>query len=198
MPATPDITTVLSLMKPKKKTVRICLDGELLDKLDRLHAQMQEAKVEDSGLNRMPLAPQLARAYEELRKQAVAAEVEFVFVAIGRRAWSDLMLAHPPTDEQKQQAKDGGFDLQFDPEAFPMAAIAASCVEPAGMTVEAVERLYERLNDGQWLRLWTEGCLGANVTGTDVPFSAAAYAALDGSGTSSAPPANTESPEASS
>lgn len=196
--AAPDITTVLAAIKPKRKVVRLCLDGDLLAQLEAVERELLHAKVKDSGENRTPQAPRIAREYEDLREQVVAAEVEFVFVAIGRRAWSDLMLAHPPTKQEQEEAKQQGMVAQFNAETFPIAAVAASCKQPAGMTVEAVEQLYAQLNDGQWLRLWTEGCLGANITGTDVPFSAAAYAELHVSETSTGRRETTESPAASS
>jgi hypothetical protein len=151
-----DIATVLASFKPTRKTVRLCVNGDVLDELQRLDAEMREAGVRDSAVT---------QRHEALRAQARESEVEFVFVAVGRRRWSDLMLAHPPTPEQLAAAKAEGFKVQFNPETFPIAAVAASCVEPAGMTVEAVEALYEKVNDSQWHALWAGGCLGANVTG---------------------------------
>lgn len=194
----PTIDDVLTDITPKTKRVRVCLRGDLLQQLDDLDVELQQAVLEDRTQNRAPLAPQIADRIAAVRREAEAAEVEFVFQAVGRRAWSDLMVANPPTPEQQAEVAERGGRYEWNPETFPMAAVAASCVEPTGMTVEKVEQLYARLNDGQWLRLWKEGCLGANVTGTDIPFSAAAYAVRRVSETSTEQPATTDSHAASS
>lgn len=82
----------------------------------------------------------------------------FTFQAIGRRAWRELLAQHPPTAAQLEL--DAG--LEYDPDTFPAAAIAAACVEPEGVTADAMAELEERLSIGQFGRLWT-ACLAANV-----------------------------------
>jgi hypothetical protein len=103
-----------------------------------------------------------------LEAEIDAAKVEFRFQSIGHRAWADLMAAHPPTKEQLKAFNR----IDHNPETFPLAAIAASCVEPA-MTVDDVGRLERALNDTQFNLLLVR-CVEANTGGIDTPKSAAA------------------------
>lgn len=71
--------------------------------------------------------------------------VEVVMRSIGRGRWEKLKEAHPPTEEQKAKAREqGGPDavLEFNPETFPVAAIAAACVQSV-MTPEQAQQIWD-------------------------------------------------------
>jgi hypothetical protein len=124
------------------------------------------------------------------------AKVEFRFKAIGRRAWLDLLAKHPPTREQLRARST----LDFNPDTFPTAAIAASCVEPE-MTVDQVERLERALNSAQFEVLWG-ACISCNMEGVADPKSALAVLIAGSTppvnGQSGTIAANTASPAVSS
>jgi hypothetical protein len=126
-----------------------------------------------------------------------AAVVEFKFKGIGFRAWSDLRLKHLPTRKQMEQAKQIGEQLDHDPDTFPPAAIAASCVEPE-MTVEQVTELISSglIDVKAWNELWS-ACLAVNVAAAD-PKSLAAGLIARMNGGSSKRPTTIESPAVSS
>lgn len=191
------IDDVLDAHRPVTRSVRVVVDGQLLGDLDRLEEQLAEARRQDDRLNRPPQAPAIAEQIRQLRDRANTEAVEFTFEAIGRKAWSDLQAQHPPTDEQIAEGRDDGIRPDFNPETFPAAAIAASCVEPSGMTVEKAQRLLDGWTVSQTRKLWS-ACLSANIGGADIPFSEGAYDVLRRSGGSSTTAPLEVSPDPSS
>lgn len=177
--------------RPVTTSTRICLDGQILAEIDEANRDLVQARLDDEALNRLPVAPEVARRVVELTKLAHESEIEFVFTSIGSKAWRDLVAKHPPTDVMRRQGAD------FNTETFPIAAMAAACVEPAGATVEKFTRLAETISQGQWNQLWA-ACHAANAGPADVPLSAAAYAIARRTETSSGQPEPTDSLAASS
>lgn len=174
------------------KSVRLCLDGELMDQIEQLDDSLTQALEADAAENRHPEAPAIAARIVELTEQARAKEVLFSFRHMGRRPWRDLIAEHPPTDSDKANGGD------FNTSTFPVAAMVASCIAPTGVTQELIQELAdETLTDAQWNRLWAT-CHAANTGGADIPLSVAAYAIARGTETSSAPRGSTEPAAASS
>jgi hypothetical protein len=176
--------------------VRVLLDTDVLAEIDDLERQLQQAVDDDEREDRMdrsPKAKKLAQRIVELQAQAREAERVFVFRSIGYRAWRDLQLEHPPTDEQLAKSPE----LDVNPDTFTSVAIAASCVQPTGVTVDKVRQLEDILTGGQYLQLWT-ACAQANARGSQIPNSLAASAVLRRSGRSSRQRRTTGSREASS
>jgi len=176
-----------------QRSTRLCLAGDVLGEIDALNAELWQAKLDDDRLNRAPLAPGIAAEIVELTELAHASEVEFVFKAIGRKAWRDLVAAHPPLPNHTKAGAD------FNTETMPIEAMAASCIEPKGATVEGFRELAEsdKVTDAQWNKLWF-ACHAANAGSADVPFSVAAYAIARPTETNSGQPEPTESLAASS
>jgi hypothetical protein len=109
-----------------------------------------------------PLRHQTAERLAAIEAEIEAATVEFRFVALGHRAWADLLRKHPPTRQQLSQRRD----MDHNPETFPYEAIAASCTEPV-MTADDVRRLEASpaFDVAAWNALW-DACLRANVADT--------------------------------
>jgi hypothetical protein len=185
-----DFAGVLASTKPIERSVRICLAGDLLAEIDSLTEELAQARRSDSRLNELDRAPAIAKRLVELEDAAHEAEVEFRFRAIGRKAWRDLVAANPPSAEEKKAGADHN-------ERFLVEAIAASCVEPAGVTLEQAEQLLDVLTESQAGKLWL-ACLAANRGTSDVPFSAAASELARPTETSSGSQPDSEYPEASS
>lgn len=175
--------------KPVTVEARVCLDGELAIEIDHLEADLLVAQADDERLNREAEAPAIADRIVELTDELHAAEEVFVFQALSRRAWAELLDKHPPTPDDVEDGRDFGV-------GFPAAAIAACCVDP-GLTVEEAEWLADHLSLGQFLRLQS-AAIAANVTAGGLgkaPSSTARRLASVPSSTSVAPEA---SPSASS
>lgn len=162
------------------QSVRVPLRGDLLDAVSLLEADLRVAQREDArqdgGLNREPRAPGIARRIEELEAEARTSEVWFRFEGLGRGKLAKLEAQHVPTREQRETISE---DLMWNPETFPPALMAASCVEPAELrgNVEEFAEIYDNWSQGQLDRMW-RACQAANMMGGDVPKSELASAIL--------------------
>lgn len=154
-------------------SVAIVVDG-------LLSTEYAEAQAELARLERQHRSDSLkvheevlaaAERVTELHKSCRDAEVTFTFEAIGAQPWRRLVGQHPPSDEQRRTG------LDYDPDSFPVHAIAASLVEPAG-DVAQVQVLADKLSSGQWDRLW-RACLMLNRQDGQVGESSAASAILE-------------------
>lgn len=159
------LDAVLAGITPKVVRAKVCLRGDLIDELEQLEAEYRRLSQSDD-LSGGP-AEDVADRIAVVQSEAEQSSVEFVFHAIGQRPWADLIAEHPPSPDGKKNGE------QFDPKTFPFAAVAASCVQPTGVTFAGVEKLYEKVNFGQWQALWG-ACLEANIGTVSVPRSAAA------------------------
>jgi hypothetical protein len=180
---------------PVEASVRVCLRGDLVAEVERLEQQLREDRRADDRENRTPLAPQTAQRILDLQDQARASEVEFTFRALGRRAYSDLLAAHAPTDEQQQEAAGHGISLDWNPETFPPALAAASCSAPADMAGQDAwwRAKYDAWSVGQWTKAWrTIIAVNAGVVevGPKSVTASAALAAYEQSSTTAAPAAS--------
>jgi hypothetical protein len=171
-------------------SARVLLRHDLRQRHEEMEERLAVALAEDERENREPVAPDLARELVALEEEIEAAKVTIRFSPIGRRAWADLMKAHPPT---KEQAKER---LDHNPDSFPVAAIAASAIEPE-ISLDAAQRLERVLNDSQFNTVWA-ACLKANIGGVDVPKSRAAGLILRVNGASATTAALMESLDQSS
>lgn len=149
-------------------TARVLLRQDLVTRHAELEAALAEVIAADQLSNDVKKAPAIAAELEALEGEMEVKRREFRFANIGKRAWADLLAAHPPTKEQLAADKR----LDHDPATFPLAAMAASCRKPE-MDVDAVRRLEQELTDSQFNALW-RACLDANLGGADVPKSLAA------------------------
>ncbi|MCW2498276.1 hypothetical protein [Jatrophihabitans sp.] len=185
--------SVLAGAKPVIKRTRICLNGDLVDQIEQLEREFEQARLDDANENRVALAPAIAARIVELTAQARDHEVEFAFKPVGRKKWRDLVAAHPPTDDQKALGAD------MNTEEFPAVAMAESCIAPTGATLAKFIELRDGdlIGDLQWNRLWMT-CREANLGGSEVPLPVAAFALARGTEQSSAQPETTESLAASS
>jgi hypothetical protein len=170
---------VLANAKAKTARVKLCLDGDLLDRLAEATAAFDAS----------PTDRALAQAVVDLEDQVAATEVEFVFKGMGRGRWLKMHAEHPPTDEQKAHGAD------VDTDTFPFEAMAGSLVEPA-LTAEELRELNDgALDEVSFGALWG-ACLQANIGGRKRPPSEAARQLLSEPGRS-ARRSSSESAEAS-
>lgn len=172
-------------------TAKVLLRQDLVARHEQLDAELSAVMASDAMENITPRAPAIAAELRDLEDEIEAAKREFKFRSIGHRAWADLLAAHPPTREQRK----ADARLDHDPTSFPLAAIAASCVDPV-LTFESVARLEVALISTQFDLLWAR-CIEANVGLAD-PKSLAAGAILRVSEQYAITPAPAASPAPSS
>ena len=167
---------------------RICPRADLLEE-----HKAAERRLVESGQSSGSLAGEardLAQQVRDLEEQIEQTTRSIKFRALSRRRWRTLLAEHHPLKVHKA---DG---LDFNPETFPVAAIAACAVDPP-LTQEQAERLADALPLGEFEKLW-QSVLAVNLGVSDTPKSVLATAILrtnNGSSTTAAPGA---SPAASS
>jgi len=159
------IDELLAEATARTVSVRVLLRQELLEQHTALETELQAALNADASENRDAVGPTLARRLVEFEAEIEAAKREFTFKAVGRKKWADLLAEHPATKEQKR-VRDR---LDHNPETFPVAAIAASCVSPK-LTLDSARKLEDAINSSVFDELW-QACLDANVGGSGSPKS---------------------------
>ena len=163
----PDIKDILARAKPREHSVRVCVAGDLAAEYDRLQAELaQVATWQPQSMAEENPASDIAERMSALQEEMKGAEVEFVFRALGRKAWSDLVAQHPGKTSEDP----------WDDETLGPALVAACAIDPV-MTDGDVEELFETLNVGQRQQL-IEGAWQVNGEATAVPFSLHASAIL--------------------
>jgi hypothetical protein len=152
--------------KPRTVTVGIYADNQLGIDWDRATDALGEAAQElsssrDKRIGRaLQLDPDLTygpawekvdaedeATLEPLREALTAAEaaldaatIWFTFRGIGARPMKELAKQHPPTEEDlaEHERLGGTTRLEYSPDGFHQALLAASCVSPAGYDWEQV------------------------------------------------------------
>ncbi len=149
------------------KLVTIQLDGEVASNLVILNSKHAAAVVYDTNHNEADTAPAAQEEIDDLIEASRDTEVVFVFKAIGAPNYDALLLLpeNQPSEELKKQGAD------FDPDHFPAAIVAASCIDPE-MTLEEALTIY---NDPAWngaeLQKLFFGALEVNTELADIPLS---------------------------
>lgn len=159
-----------------ERSVTLCVAGHLNSRYDELERALQEAS-RDRGLERSlgDVDPRrtIAEEMESIREQMAAHEHTFILRALPGKAWSDLLLEHPPRKDTREL---------FNAQTLPLACVAASLVRLNGeditTTVAELTPLWdEALNQGQRDELFG-AAWEANTGAVSVPFSASASVIL--------------------
>lgn len=154
---------ILEQTTPPEESARICLRGDLVAAKEAAEADMvaARAKYPDPTVGEGAEIYEAAQRVRDLEAQCDDAAITFRFRAIGRQRKADLVAAHPPTDEQQQEARDNDIRYLWNPKTFPPALVAASCYEPDGLTLTTAKKIFDEWGDGPWMQLW-RACLAAN------------------------------------
>lgn len=147
-------------------SVPICLRGDLVARHEQLERDLAAAQNSDTAgsLAAGGQARKIAEEIEALERDMQEHTHDFVFRGLPAKQYRDLVEAHPPR-------KDNDLDAAFgaDMSTFPVALIAACCVDPV-MTVEQATQLADVLTEGQLMTMFT-CAVGLNRSQVDVPKS---------------------------
>lgn len=177
----------------RKRSVRVLLRQDLVERHAELDARLMSTPNEDGIGGAGAAVRETADEITALEAEIDSAQVTFTFRAVGHMKWANLMAEHPPTKDQLKANPR----LDHNPETFPIAAMAATCVDPEGASVESFRRLEaSSLPISVFDTLWS-ACLDANLGG-GAPKSVAAGAIRRLSGRSASTPAPAASPDPSS
>jgi hypothetical protein len=189
------LTDAVDRHRPRTVPVWLCPDAQLADELHVARADLVNAARRSSSLDTTAVQQAKARV-DELQAKVDTIAVEFVLQQIPRPDWRALSDRHQPSKAVRERYREQGIAIDFDPDSFPPAAIAACLVSPREDTDEAtaaaVRSIFETWGEGECERLW-QACLAANVDVSAVPKSAAVSATTSGSAPKSAPPTSSES-----
>lgn len=157
----PDISELLAGASPREVTVKVCLAGDAAAEATALEEQLGElGEFKPTSLGQANPAFELQERIEAARQRAREGAVEFRFRALGHRAYSNLLAAHPAPEDSKEP---------YDAGTFLPAVLAACCVEPS-LTPAQVDRLLDVVNDGTARTLYA-AALAVNEEPSPVPFS---------------------------
>lgn len=156
----PDISELLDQASPREVTVRVCLAGDAGAELEALEQELgQLGEWHPTSLGQANPAYELQQRVDEARQRVRETSVEFRFRALGHRAYSNLLAAHPAPDGSKEP---------YDAGTFLPAVLAACCVEPS-LTPAQVDRLLDVVNDGT-ARILFSTALAVNEEPSPIPF----------------------------
>lgn len=158
-------------------SVTVPLNAAAADEAVQLERELRKLREEDGDIaDRSEEIAELAARIRELEAAASESEMTFTFEGLGRGRYAKMIAQYPPTDQQKADLDP---DLVYDPERFPPALMAASCVEPAELAgdIEEWADIHENRSPGIVTRLW-RGCQQAHLGVADVPKSLLVSAVL--------------------
>ncbi len=162
--------TMANIMAKKSrvtKKVLIQIDGEVAAEIAELRQQITLAEQFDSKKNEPETALKLKKELEALIESSRDTEITFVFRALGRVAYDELIEdpRYAPTDEQKKEG------ASHNPDTFPPALVSAAAVDPEISIEEAIEIFGDSSWNGKELQKLFFGALEVNTETGDIPLS---------------------------
>lgn len=162
-----DIESIIDEAEPATAAVTICVKGNLKAEYERLDAQLGDVSQAATSLAGGP-GTEIAARMAKLQEQMQAYQRTFVFRAVTpRRKWRDMLAKRPI---KTPDMDDEAFLDVYHP--WVCAVVAASALDPA-MKPDQVERLADKLSDGDWQKL-AQGAWRVNDDSSEIPFSVAA------------------------
>ncbi len=162
--------TMATIIKKKRgvtKKIPIQIDGELASQIFELRQQITLAEQFDRKHNEDDTAPKLQEKLDELIEGSKDTEIVFVFKGIGRIPYDDLveLPEHQPSDEERKAG------AHYNPQTFPAALVAASCIDPEISPEQATEIFEDPEWNGAELQKLFFGALEVNTETADIPLS---------------------------
>lgn len=167
-----DLADITAEITPAEKIVHICVAGALYAEHQRLEDELADAQEEDDGpgrkINSASKAKGIAQRIRALEDEMEAKTHAFTMRQIDRKKWRELLADHPARNPLREN---------YNIDTLPPAAVAASCVDPAGFDDPAkFEPFWDKIGAGQDLLF--NAAWEVNQVGISVPFSASASAVL--------------------
>lgn len=161
-----------SSKKPLEIKVPVYLDGEPIERLEKLREDLERAKTRHMALKGSPGEEEAAADLERLEAKRADAEQAvhdstawFVIRKVtprGRKRYEEMVAAHPPTEEQVKEAAAAGQERPpYNAETFAPALLSMTCVEPV-LTVEEATELFDDWTVTECTELFS-ACLAVNT-----------------------------------
>lgn len=168
---------MIAASKPRTQTAKVCVDGELHERVNDLTRQLFEER--QAGSDDMG-GSTVAREIEELLDEAEGRTYFFRFAAVGRDEWKRLKDTNAPSVTAIKTAREKGRTPPPYTENFWPEAIAASLTQVRKATdpedawqdvswdAAKVREITASWNDAQWKEI-TAGCEAANEGESTLP-----------------------------
>lgn len=143
MPA-PDLADFLDRYPPPVEEVAVCARPDLVSEFEVAESAMFTAQ-RSGGLG-STVPQELIDRVADLEAEIEQSVMVFKVQGVSKLEWSDLLAAHPPSDEARKEG------MSYDQDGFELAALAKCAVEPT-ITVETAARLRATVPEGEWSRL---------------------------------------------
>jgi hypothetical protein len=159
----------LQAKKPLTATYELVLDPEVWGRVEAARDAVERARLfDDAGL----AAAQTALEQAEADAETAGAVERLHLQAVARPVYESLLLANPPTEEQKAEGQTYNVDT------FSPALVAAALVDPETgehpLTAEDVAALWTSWNQGEVYALWSAALqVSTSVRNPAVPFGSA-------------------------
>lgn len=167
-----DIKEILAAKRKRTRTVYVLLDDALAAERDRLIVEASIAERQDEWMSRRPEAPAMKERLRELDDLIAKAQVPFVFQAVPRTRWLELVDDYTDPDDDELMV-----------EGFGPVMIAESSLDPA-MTVDDVLAMWD-----DWSAAETEALYIAawkvNRETRNIPFTGAGTGTTSTTGSNS-------------
>ncbi len=177
-----DFKELTARKRRRTRTVWVLLDDELVAEKDRLTIEVGVAERQDTWQNRTPEAPAMRARLLELDVLIAEQRVAFVFGAMPRTRWNELV------DEFTVEDTNG--DDELDVEAFGPYLLSESAIDPP-MTLDDVADMFtgDNWSPGETEQLYI-AAYQVNREVRDIPFISAVTAATANSeqNSTTAPP----------
>jgi hypothetical protein len=144
------IDDILNRKQANRSTVWIPLDNDLADAYREadtaFNAAQSFATVRGDDKDAQRRADDASLELESAKVALKEASIRFVFQAVGRKRYEQIVLENPATKEQQRKARELRTDVpEFNEDTFPQALVAACLVDPI-LSEEDVHKLWDSDN----------------------------------------------------
>ncbi|GAA2696541.1 hypothetical protein [Actinoplanes palleronii] len=178
-----DYMAKLAGAKGARRSVPICLRGDLQAQFEHLQRELEDAEraqLHGSGMEEAPAAVELSQQIQELREQMREATYDFVVQALPAPDFRALKAKYPPRTDDAGDIIDQDRFLDANVDDLLLPLFRASLVDPV-LDDAAWAKTDAALSDGQYQQLLS-AALGVNKGEVNIPFSPAALRRLASSG----------------
>jgi len=180
-----DFREMRARAKRNRRTVPICMRGDLVEKFERLERELVDAERRElanpsTSIEDEPETGRLAREIENVRAQMLDESYTWVLEALPGKKYRALMAEHPPRQNDDGEVLDEDRLLDANYDTFLEPLLRASVVDPILDDTEW-EEVIDDLSNGQYNTLINAAVM-VNRGGVDVPFSRAASRYLTSTG----------------
>jgi hypothetical protein len=169
-----DFKKLLSEAKLPERSVQVCLRPDLAAEYEQAERELEQTQ--ENPVNSLagdPRVPQLLSRMDGLREEMRGHTRTFLFRALPRRAWRELVAEHPPRQTVEEDGTIGvnqmDRTLGINGETF-FDAIIRRCLVSPELDEEDWEVLSDKLTDRQF-DLLSDAAWSVNRGEFDIPFS---------------------------